>query len=152
MSYVFFYGTIVVLWVCFLVICYYKRPRFHHAIIGLATVAYALTYETLFGGWAKLYYYLDSSNSLLYIVVSAILIYPALNVIYILFLPNRSVWLYSLCWILGMLLFEYITVEVKIINFTGWNPIPWSPLTYIVTYSWVYLFYRYLLKRMKISA
>jgi hypothetical protein len=148
MRYIIFYITILISGIGFLFTCHYRQPNLRHLIIGLTSVGYSLLYEILFGIWAKLYYYLDISNSALYLAISSILIYPILNMIYVLFLPHQKVLLYTIFWIIGMLLFEYFSLLVRIIIFTGWQPVPWSLVTYMVTYLWIYYFYRYLEKRI----
>lgn len=127
----------------------FRPVNINHYIIGIATVAYSLIYEIVLGDWMGLYYYLDTANSTFYMVLSGIFIYPALNILYILYLPqNKSYFLpYTGAWIAGMLLFEYVTVLQKIIVLTGWKPIPWSLATYAFTYLWINLFYRHLKHR-----
>jgi len=122
---------------------------FRSGIVGIMTVAYSMVYETVLGGYFRLYYYLNPQDSLIYIVLSAILLYPALNIIYTMFLPKKkkAVLGYSVAWIAAMLIFEYFSVKLQTIVFTGWKPVPWSLVTYIVTYLWIYLIYQYLSKK-----
>jgi len=148
MKYILFYAIVAVILAAFIAVLIFKRPDLRHYVIVVSSIAYAFAFDVIFGLWAKLYYYLDYSNNALYIALSAIFLYTALNMVYVIFLPKKKVALYTIVWIAAMLAFEYFTVITEIIVFTGWKPIPWSPLTYIVTYIWIYYFYRYLSRRI----
>lgn len=148
MKYSLFYASIFIGWVVFFFSYHRWRPGLPHIIIGLATVGYSMTYETILGVWGRLYYYLDPVNSPLYITIASVLIYPVINMLYTLFLPPKRVLSYTLLWIMGMLLFEWFGVSQGIVVFTGWKVIPWSIVTYIVTYLWVYALYQILKKRL----
>ncbi|HAA43571.1 MAG TPA: hypothetical protein DCE02_06180 [Ruminiclostridium sp.] len=74
------------------------------------------------------------------------LLYPALNVIYVLFLPKeiKKAFVYTVFWMATMIIFEYVSLLTKTIVFTGWKPMPWSLITYIGTYLWVYTLYKFM--------
>ena len=149
MEYKFFYGSIVALAVLFFISIRIKRLTLPCIIIGITTIGYSLVNDIFFGSYLKLFYYISIKELPLYAVLAAIFIYPLLNIIYVLFLPknNKKVLLYTFIWIIALLLFEYSTILTKTIVFTGWRPIPWSIVTYIVAYLWVYFFYKYLSKK-----
>jgi hypothetical protein len=79
-------------------------------------------------------------------VLSGLFLYPPLNVIFSLYLPEArsKVFLYTLIWIGAMLAFEFAGVYTGTLVFTGWRAMPWSVVTYAFTYAWVILLYRYL--------
>jgi hypothetical protein len=145
----FFYGSIAAIWIVFL-ICTVRRPlSLKHLIIAIAGIGYSLLYETFLGEYSELYYYINKEHSLLYIIISAILIYPVIEVIYTLFLPEKvfSAVLYTAVWIVLMLAFELLSFYTGTVVLTGWRVIPWSIITYIVTFIWVNLLFIYLKKR-----
>ncbi|WP_027340042.1 hypothetical protein [Halonatronum saccharophilum] len=146
MEYTFFYGSIIALWIIFGICIYLRGLRLAHIIIGITTVAYSLVYEVILGEYFGLYYYITPEKSNLYIVLAGILVYPLLNIIYTIFLPEKikPVLLYTGVWIIAMLLFEWASLITKTVVLLRWMIFPWSLLTYIVTYLWVYLFYRHL--------
>lgn len=150
MAYLFFYGSIAVLWVIFIIINFRKPIKLPHVIIGIAAMAYSLFYEIILGEYYNLYYYIKKEASPLYIALAGILVYPILNMIYTHFLPKNKipVLLYTGAWIIGMLVFEYLSLLTKTVVFVRWRMFPWSLLTYIVTYLWVYYFYSYLNKKI----
>lgn len=146
MEYSFFYGFIAILWLIFSICIYFKPVKLANIIIGITTIAYSILYEMLLGEYFSLYYYIQPEKSILYIILAGVLIYPILNIIYTLFLPKKikPVLIYTGLWIIVILIFEYATLFTKTIVFTGWIIFPWSIITYIITYLWIYLFYRYL--------
>lgn len=146
MAYAFFYLSLIILWLL-LYGCTRIRPiQPAHIIIALVTAAVSLVYDTLLGEYAGLYYYISPRHSIYYMILGGALIYPPANIIYLLFLPRDkySASMYSILWIGVMMVFEYASVLAGSVVFTGWNPFPWSPVTYVGTYLWVNLLYRYL--------
>jgi len=150
MEYGFFYGSIIILWIIFIICIHFKPATLANTIIGITTVAYSLLYETLLGEYFKLYYYIEPQKSILYIILAGLLIYPVLNIIYTMFLPAKikPILVYTSLWTIAMLVFEYASILTKTVVFTGWQMFPWSLITYILTYLWIYLFYSYLEKRI----
>ncbi len=108
-----------------------------------------MVYEVILGEYYGLYYYINEKDSIIYIVLAGIILYPALNIIYVLFLPKemKKALIYTVFWMVAMVIFEYFSLVSKTIVFTGWKPIPWSIITYIATYLWVYTLYRYMSNR-----
>ncbi|MDQ2085571.1 hypothetical protein RBH29_03875 [Herbivorax sp. ANBcel31] len=149
MEYIFFYlsiaGVLLILGIC----SFYKPLDFRSFVIAVTTIAYSLIYEIILGEYYGLYYYINQNNSIIYMVLAGILLYPSLNVIYVLFLPKqiKNTILYTFFWIIAMIIFEYGSLLFKTIVFTGWELIPWSIVTYLGTYLWIYLLYRYISNR-----
>ncbi len=122
--------------------------------IGIASIAYSMVFEISLGDRFKLYYYISPEVSTLYIILGALFIYTPLNLIYVIFLPEAPgrILFYTVVWTGAMLLFEYASVLTGSVVFTGWKPFPWSIVTYALTYTWVVLFYRYLLRSTRCFA
>lgn len=146
MESMFIYISIAVIWAVFVALLSFRRIGINHIFIGITTVAYTLVFDFTFGGRLGLYHYVTPTASLSYILLSGVFLYSVLNIIYTMFLPEKTLnaLIYTSLWIIGMLGFEYASVLTGTIVFTGWQPIPWSLITYTVTYAWVYTFYRYL--------
>ena len=149
MSYITFYTSMAAVLVIFAASIYFRPLSLSNIIIGIASTAYSLVYDVTLGNQFGLFHYINPRQSTLFMVMAAVFMYPLLNIIYTLFLPQgrKAVLAYTGLWIAAMLLFEYLTVVTGTIVFTGWRPVPWSLVTYIVTYSWVYFFYRHLSKK-----
>jgi hypothetical protein len=112
-------------------------------------MGYSLLYETVFGELMKLYHYITPEKSLKYIILSALLIYPIIEVIYTLFLPEKpkAALIYTTAWTVFMLAFEVASFYTGTVVLTGWRVIPWSIVTYAVTFGWINLLFRYMKKR-----
>lgn len=137
MQYTFFYISIPIVISTFIICVQKKKLGLQNIFVGIVTIAYSMIYEVLFGEYLGLYYYISPKLSVFFIILSATLIYPFLNMIYTLFLPKRfmSILLYTIFWILFMFAFELISLHFKTIVLTGWSIFPWSLVTYIFTYS-----------------
>jgi len=150
MAYTFFYISVVAVLLLFAISLCFKQIKLSNVIIGITAIAYSLVYEVSLGHILGLYYYITPGQSLKYILISAILIYAPLNVIYTLFLPEgrERILIYTSLWIAVMLFFEYLSVAMRTVVFTGWKPVPWSLVTYAVTYTWIIYFFRLLEKKV----
>lgn len=142
----FFYLSIAVVLLILGVCSFYKPLDFRSFVIAVATIAYSLVYEMILGEYYDLYYYINQKDSIFYIVLAGILLYPALNVLYVLFLPEKmtKALSYTVLWIAAMVIFEYGSLLFRTVVFTGWRLIPWSIVTYIGTYLWINVLYRYM--------
>ena len=149
MEYIFFYSSVVAMIILFLFYLSTRRLKLPYIIIGITTVGFSLINDILLGDYFNLFYYISPQKSNLYIVLAAVFIYPIVNIAYTMFLPKTSKYtlVYTIFWIIGMLIFEYFSVLSKAIVFTGWRPIPWSIVLYIIAYLWIYYFYKYLIKK-----
>lgn len=149
MAVTFFYGSIAAVWIIFLLCSLSKPINFKNIMVAIAAVGYSLLFETTLGEYVGLYYYINPSKSLFYIIIAAVFLYPVIEVIYTMYLPEKAkpAAVYTVIWILLMLAFELLSVYARTVVLTGWRVIPWSIVTYIVTFGWINLLFRYLLKR-----
>lgn len=147
MEKIFFYGAILLTWIIYLLVIGKKQILLRHLLVWIAYSLYSLTYEIIFGIILHLYYYIIPEESAVYILLSSLFFYPVKIVLYILFLPEgrRALW-YTAIWILALLALEIVSVLTKTIVFTGWKIMPWSLITYIVTFASVHFYDRYLRK------
>lgn len=139
----------IVIWIAFIIVGYFKGINLADIVIGIATVAYSVSFDCLFGTQLGLYHYILPSISISYAIAAAFLIYSILNIIYTIFLPKKllNILSYTLVWILGMLIFETLSFITHTIVLTGWRVIPWSIVTYVVAYTWIYTLYNYLARK-----
>ncbi|TYQ17976.1 UNVERIFIED_CONTAM: hypothetical protein Cloal_0371 [Acetivibrio alkalicellulosi] len=149
MEYMFYYLSIAAVLVILAICSFYRPLDFRCFVIAVATIAYSLVYEITLGEYYKLYYYINRQDSIIYMVLAGILLYPALNVIYVLFLPREGIKAlkYTFLWIVAMIIFEYGSLAFKTVVFTGWKLMPWSIVTYLATYLWIYVLYKYMSPR-----
>lgn len=144
MAYLFFYISIITIDILFLIIIKIKNFNLAYLTIGFTTIGISLINDIIFGDQLHLYFYIRPGISTLYMVLAAVFLYPILNIIYLIFLPERMklILYYSAIWILAMLIFEFSSVKAKTIVFTGWKPLPWSIVVYVFTYCWINFYYR----------
>ena len=144
-----FYGAIAAAWIIFLICALKKSISFKHIIVAIAGMGFSLLYETALGEYAGLYHYINQSDSLLYIIISGVFLYPVIEMLYALFLPERikPAIVYTVICIMLLLVFEILSLYTRTIVFTGWRIVPWSIATYILTFVWVNLLFRYLKKK-----
>lgn len=149
MQHVFFYGSIAAVWILLIASGFARPIRLRHVLTGIAALGYSTLFDCFFGIYMGLYYYLNASDSIIYVLISALLLYPELDVIYILFLPKntKTVFVYTAAWLAAMLLFEIASLRTLTIVFTGWTLFPWSVVTYLFTFTWLNLYYRYLQRK-----
>ena len=149
MAIAFFYGSIAAVWIVFSLCALKKAITFKHIMVAIAAMGYSLLYETTLGEYFGLYHYINRSNSLFYIIVSAVFIYPVIEVIYTMFLPKKanSAIIYTVIWIVIMLIFELLSIYTRTVVLTGWRVVPWSIVTYIFTFGWINLLFRFLKRR-----
>lgn len=152
MEKLFFYGSILALWIT-LFFSFRVRPfKVYYLFLWITYSLYSLTYEIVFGVVLQLYYYIEPGESIVYILLASLLLYPAMAVLYVHFLPRTKLLWYTIGWIVAIQVLEMISLYTKTIILTGWRVIPWSVLTYIITYYLIYLYQRYLNKKVKEEA
>ena len=145
----FFYGSIAAVWMV-LLICTLKEPiTFKYIMIAITGMGCSLLFDTSLGEYAGLYYYINKSDSLFYIIISSIFLYPVIEVIYAMLLPEKvkPAIIYTALWLVLMIAFELISLYIRTVVFTGWRLVPWSIATYLFTYGWINLLFRYMGKR-----
>lgn len=149
MAIIFFYGSIAAVWIVFLICTLKKKITFKYIMIAIAYIGYSLLLETIFGEYIGLYHYINKSDSLFYLIVSSVFLYPEIALIYAMFLPEKvySAIIYTTVWVLLMLIFELVSIYTRTIVLTGWKIVPWSILTYVLTFGWINVMFRYIKKR-----
>jgi len=108
---------------------------------------YNLVFELIFGEILDMYYYIDKAHSLIYIIIASVFLYPLLAVLYIFFLPGKAknIW-YTAGSIILMLILELVSLQAGTIVLTGWRVIPWSVVTYIVSFYMLNIYNNFLLR------
>jgi len=144
----FFFLSLATVLVTFFISTRIRPLKLHHFIVGLISAAFSVIFDTFFGKYLGLYYYVSKESSIVYMVIAGIFIYPVINMLYVMFLPDNrnSALVYTIMLFVGMLIFEYLSIITRTLVFTGWKPIPWSIITYAFTFTWVYYLHRLLIQ------
>lgn len=148
MEYIFFWASAVTATLLFAIAVKWKGISLPVWIIGISSIAYSMVYEIFLSDRLGLYHYITPGESTAYVLLGAFFIYTPLNLVYILFLPEsrKNILIYTIVWSAAMLALERASVLTHTVVFTGWEPMPWSIVTYAVTYAWIILFYKYLMR------
>lgn len=147
MSYWFFFISLIIIWIIFITVIYFRRPKTGHLAVAILTIIYSLAFDIIFGEQLKLYHYISKQESSLYLLLSGIFLYPLLHIIYLVFLPaKKQIPVYTMLWIAAMLFFEYLSIKTGTIVLTGWRVFPWSIITYVITYLLIITLNSYLLR------
>ncbi|MGE5677255.1 MAG: hypothetical protein ACM3ZR_04275 [Pseudomonadota bacterium] len=149
MAVIFFYVSIAAAWAALLALSIKRPPSLRHLLVAIAAIGYSLLFETSLGEYAGLYYYIDKENSLFFIILAAVLLYPVIDVVYTFFLPERAypAIIYTTAWTACLLVFEFASFYTRTVVLTGWKVFPWSIITYIITFAWINLLFRSLKRR-----
>lgn len=145
----FYYGVLLVVWIVFLFAIRVRPLKLRHLFLWISYSLYTLSLEIILGIFLHLYYYSSQEESLFYVLISSLLLYPVMVVLYSLYLPPKKVLWYTVGWILVLQVLEVITINTGTIVLTGWKIIPWSPVTYSITYLFVYLLDGFLKKNIR---
>lgn len=147
MDKLFFYGSIILVLAIFFIAFGRRQFQLRHLFLMISYSLYNLIFELIFGEVLDLYYYINKTHSLIYTIIAAVFLYPVIAVLYVLFLPKgkKIIWYTSGCIIL-ILVLEIISLYTGTVVLTAWRVIPWSIITYIVSFSLIYLLNGYLQK------
>lgn len=145
----FFYSLLIILIAVFFAALQKKRFRIRYMFLMISYSLYNLVFELIFGEIFDLYYYIEEADSLIYILISAVFIYPLIAALYIYFLPEgkKAFW-YTSGFIIAILILEIVSLYTRTIVFTGWRLIPWSVITYIVSFGLIYVYNNFLKKAL----
>jgi len=143
----FFYGLIVATMAIFVIVSGKKQFNMRHVFLMISYSLYNLVFELIFGEILDMYYYIDKAHSLIYIIIASVFLYPLLAVLYIFFLPGKAknIW-YTAGSIILMLILELVSLQAGTIVLTGWRVIPWSVVTYIVSFYMLNIYNNFLLR------
>lgn len=103
----------------------------------------------------KQYFFVSQEYKGWYSFWACIAMNPAIGLIYINLLPKKKILLpfYIGIWTLALTLLEvYIAVPFGIIHYPRWRIFPWSPIVYISTFIWEYIYFKWLKKKLNYFA
>lgn len=130
------------------------KLRFIDVQIMIMVAAVAMSCDMLFCKQFKLYHYVDIQLQYIgwYSFWANLVICPAIGLIFIKFVPHtmRGGALYIAAWSVALTMFElYIAKPYGILHYPGWHIIPWSTVGYIIVFTWEYVYFKIVEKRLK---
>jgi hypothetical protein len=134
------------------VIAAIKKIRFIDVQLVIMVAALALSCDMLLCKQFNLYHYIDPEFRGWYSFWANLFIVPAWGFLFIKFVPKKNdnikgTAVYIIAWTIASTLFELFVVRpLGIVIYNGWNVILYSSTGYFVVLTWIYVYYRLMLR------
>lgn len=131
-----------------------RKLKFIDIQVMIMVAAVSMSCDMIFCKQFKLYHYVDMRYVGWYSFWANLIICPAIGLTFIKFILPRTkmVALYIGIWSVMLTLFElYILKPSGILHYPGWHIIPWSTIGYVIVFTWEYVYYKILEKRMLVK-
>lgn len=118
-------------------------------------IAVSFYFDMIFCKWLNYYAYVVNHDlKAFYSLVFCVIGYPALGIIFIKMIPSSKgkIILYILGNSAALTILELLTVPLGIVLYDKWRIIPYSPLIYVLSYTWTYYYYQILKQYIGIKA
>lgn len=154
MFYVPFWTMVAVSFVMAIIGVAKHKLTFIDSLVIIMVIALSMSSDMLFCKQFDLYYIVSQDNRGWYSFWSCLLVFPSLAIAFLKFAPRSrfAVMLYVAFCSIALTLFEiFIVVPYRITMYPKWKIIPWSPIVYLLAFSLIYVYHRYLEKRIAIK-
>jgi hypothetical protein len=149
--YVPYWTMVAVFMVMALVAISIHKLTFVDSLVIVMVIALSMGSDMLLCKQFQMYYIVSIDYRGWYSFWSSIMVFPSLAITFIKFAPrsNFAVAFYVIFWTLALTLFEmFIVVPYRISVYPKWQIIPWSPITYLVAFTVIYAYHKFLEKRI----
>lgn len=126
------------------------KITFIDGLVIVMVIALSMGSDMLLCKQFSMYYIVSVKNRGWYSFWSCLLVFPSLAITFLKFAPRSryAVALYAAFWAFALTLFEiFIVVPYKISMYPKWKIIPWSPIVYLLAFTLIYVYHKYLEKR-----
>jgi len=130
------------------------KITFIDSLVIVMVIALSMGSDMLLCKQFHMYYIVSIDYRGWYSFWSGILVFPSLAITFLKFVPrsNYAVAFYVTLWTFALTLFEiFIVVPYRISVYPKWQIIPWSPITYLVAFTVIYFYHKFLEKRIAIK-
>ena len=127
------------------------KMTFVDSLVIVMVIALSLGSDMLLCKQFAMYHIVSMQYGGWYSFWSGLLVFPSLAITFLKFAPRSrySVMLYIVFCSVALTLFEiFIVVPYRISVYPKWNIIPWSPIVYLLAFSLIYAYQKYLEKRI----
>lgn len=127
------------------------KMTFVDSLVIVMVIALSMSSDMLFCKQFSMYYIVSQQYKGWYSFWSGLLVFPSLAIAFIKFAPRSryAVALYVAVWSFSLTLFELlIVVPYKISVYPKWRIIPWSPIVYLLAFTLIYVYHKFLEKRI----
>jgi len=149
--YVPYWTMVVVFFVMALVALSIHKITFIDGLVIVMVIALSMGSDMLLCKQFSMYYIVSVENKGWYSFWSCLLVFPSLAITFLKFAPRSryAVALYAAFWAFTLTLFEiFIVVPYRISMYPKWKIIPWSPIVYLLAFTLIYVYHKYLEKRI----
>ena len=129
------------------VIIAFRKIRFIDLQLIIMVAALSMSCDMIFCKQFGLYTYINTEYRGWYSFWTNLFIFPAWGFIYIKFVPKtiKGISIYIVGWTVASTLFELLVAKpLGIVQYNGWNIIPYSTIGYFLLLIWIYVYYRIL--------
>lgn len=127
------------------------KITFVDILVIVMVIALSLASDMLICKQFMFYHIVSKQYTGWYSFWSGILVYPSIAVTFLKFAPRSkiAVAFYIIFCTSALTLFEiFIVVPYKISIYMKWDILPWSPISYLLAFTAIYLYHLYLEKRI----
>ncbi len=127
------------------------KLTFIDGLVIVMVIALAMSSDMLLCKQFALYHIVSMQYKGWYSFWSCLLVFPSLAISFLKFAPKSrfAVMLYVTFWSFALTLFEiFIVVPYKISVYPKWRIIPWSPIVYLLAFTLIYVYHKFLEKRI----
>lgn len=130
------------------------KMTFIDSLVIVMVIALSMGSDMLFCKQFSMYYIVSVPYRAWYSFWSCLIVFPSLAITFIKFAPrsNYAVSLYVTFWTFALTLFEiYIVVPLRITMYPKWRIIPWSPIVYMLAFTLIFLYHKFLEKKITLK-
>ena len=127
------------------------KITFIDSLVIVMVIALSMSSDMLLCKQFSMYYIVSVPYKGWYSFWSGLLVFPSLAITYLKFVPRSryAVMLYVAFWTFSLTLFEIlIVVPYRISVYPKWRIIPWSPIVYLLAFTLIYVYHKFLKKRI----
>jgi len=127
------------------------KLTFIDSLVIVMVIALSMGSDMLLCKQFSMYYIVSEEYRGWYSFWSSLLVFPSLAIVFLKFAPRSrySVMLYVVLWSFALTLFEiFFVVPYRISIYPKWQIIPWSPIVYLLAFTVIYVYHKFLEKRI----
>lgn len=120
-----------------------RQISFADIMAAIMVALLTLSFDMIFCKQLFTYYYVDKKFMGINSLIVGLLVFPSIAVVFNSFSPKGvgQVVIYIGIWTTTLTLLElYIAKPLGIVVYDEWKVIPWSPVVYILSFTWLFVY------------
>ena len=130
------------------------KITFIDSLVIVMVIALSLGCDMLLCKQFSMYHIVSMRYRGWYSFWSGLLVFPSLAITFLKFAPRSkyAIMLYIAIWSFALTLFElFIVVPYRISIYTTWRIIPWSPSVYLLAFTLIYVYHKFLENKIAVK-